>query len=239
MNRRSRLMLGTLATVAVIYWMASGGSYTPPKAPTPAAPLYEWDAELLGDNIWDDLPPVIEGKPQGNAAAPPKRPPRPDDPKYYLIDGNGDHYLTNIGRKIAPLHPAKKDMIDPDDLFPDVDLEVFLKPPTFDEFPTDKLSEIISDPLDTDKPWKKGEHASDSWNAQWTPPENWDAKAPGVKHVQWPYFKTKDREWENKDQKIMRLERQEAVRRGFAYAWQKYKDTAWGESLQWFLWLTL
>jgi len=114
-----------------------------------------------------------------------------------------------------------------------------LKKPVEKKFPDNRLRDISSDPLDTDKPWVKGELPKDSFAARWVAPAKWDAATPGVKKVQWPGFTNKDREWESKDQRAERLKRQAAVKRGFAYAWQKYKDAAWGEymcAMPWDIW---
>jgi hypothetical protein len=233
LTRRSRVVLGVFACVLVVYYygfVESSGAGRYAQERPPVVPIRTDLDELLPvDNIWDEMPPPIDDSPLGNAAAPPKRPPRPDDRRYYVIDKHGDHYLTNIGRKIAPLHPGPKDMHEPEDLFPDVEILEFLKAPVENVFPAERIREIVSPPLDSDNEWRKAALPSDSWNAMWQPPKKWDSPTPGVKTVQWQSFTTKDRDWESKEQEELRIRRREAVRRGFVYAWQKYKDAAWGE----------
>ena len=51
-----------------------------------------------------------------------------------------------------------------------------------------------------------------------------------MRKLQWDGFSTGRRDtWETKEEGEVRKERKDAVKRGFVYAWQKYKDHAWGE----------
>lgn len=231
LTRRTRIVLAALATVSVLYYLTSGTtSFDPGLPPVTPPPVPELDDFVL-DDIWDDLPPPIEGPPHGKAPEPPSRPPRPDHPRYYIIDENDDHYLPNVGRKVASLHPGDKDLKKPEELFPDVDLATFFKPPKVKVFPEERLREIISDPPETDLPREEGKLPPESFAATWKAPADWDAATPGAKEVQWSSFKTKDKAWESAKQKAIRIQRRDAVKRGFAWAWQGYKDKAWGRLL--------
>jgi mannosyl-oligosaccharide alpha-1,2-mannosidase len=225
--RKSRLVIGVAALFTIIFYLSQNGPSTVVPPPPVVVPV-GGDGRLPVDDIWDDVPPPVEGV-QGKAPAPPSRPPRPDHPKYYIIDENGDHFLPNAGRKVAPMHPGQKDIVDPADLFPEVELPWHFKAPKSDPFPRERMREIVSEAPDPPNAIVKATLDKKDFSQTWKGPADWNKAGPGVKNVQWPSFELKDRDWESTEQAERREERRKAVKRGFVHAWQAYKDHAWGE----------
>ncbi|ORX33405.1 glycosyl hydrolase family 47-domain-containing protein [Kockovaella imperatae] len=117
----------------------------------------------------------------------------------------------------------------PSELFPEISLQDYFKPPPEDPFPENLLRTIISPPPKTnnknkDYVWEAGPK---TFRHQWVPPDNWDEQKE-VRKIQWEGFARGREGWENEAERKVREERKEAVRRGFAYGWQGYKDFAWG-----------
>jgi hypothetical protein len=136
---------------------------------------------------------------------------------------------------LPPMHPDISSLPPPSSLFPEVnDIAKYLRPPTYESFPDSRLRDIISEPTHTpavDKA-KNGylPMPSDAYSQTWKKPDQWKAKKGDMRKLQWDGFSSGRRDtWETKEEGIVRKERRDAVKRGFVYAWQKYKDHAWGE----------
>jgi mannosyl-oligosaccharide alpha-1,2-mannosidase len=162
--------------------------------------------------------------------------PTPDRPKeqedeHWALNEYGDSFRR---QPLTPLHPDIAALPAPSTLFPEVgDIASFLQPPTYDPFPTSRLRDIISDPPADEHESNPDDYPhlpDDAFSRTWKKPEVWDGERGDVRKVQWEGFNTgREDTWETKKEKAVRQERREAVRRGFVYAWQKYKDHAWGE----------
>ncbi|TXT13600.1 hypothetical protein VHUM_00967 [Vanrija humicola] len=126
------------------------------------------------------------------------------------------------------MHPRKADLVDPATLFPEVD-DGWLKPPAGEKFPDERLREIVSKEQPEDNVASRtGELPADSFAANWEGQEGWNAPRGRIQEMQWSGFKKERSAWETDAQKKLREERRDAVKRGFVYAWQAYKDHAWG-----------
>jgi len=130
---------------------------------------------------------------------------------------------------IAPQHPDLTLLPAPEELFSEISLPKSLRPPNENPFPDTRLREIIdpNPPRDQDQAieWALDPH---SFNAKWKPPTDWKGPRGQMRRVQWPGFAGGRDRWESEKQKKVREQRRDAVKRGFAYAWQGYKDHAWG-----------
>lgn len=148
-----------------------------------------------------------------------------DHPDYFVLDENGDRFLPNVKQVYAPLHPNEGDYRAPERLFSEVDDDM-LTPPVTEPFPKDRMREIVSEAPPEDEVVGK-KLANNDFSVKWKGPKDWNKPGPGTKLMQWPGF-TNGTEWETKDEKEVREARRAAVKRSFIYAWQKYKDYAWG-----------
>lgn len=154
-----------------------------------------------------------------------------DDPGFFVVDDYGDHYYPNYhGDHHNPdFDPDMSALPRPSDLFPEVDLGTYLQPAQPRLFPESHLRAIVS----PEEPPSEGEVKqkpliADPYIAAWKAPKDWRGVRGEVKKIQWQGFED-GTAWETKQQRTERRERAEAVKRGFAYAWQEYKDHAWGE----------
>ena len=134
---------------------------------------------------------------------------------------------------IAPLHPDLSLLPAADELFKEIRIPGSLRPPTVSAFPDTRLREVI----DPSPPRRDDEDNAHRWglsdasfSRQWTPPVDWNGPRGEIRRVQWEGFAGGRDRWEDDEQRKVREERKEAVRRGFGFAWQAYKDHAWGES---------
>lgn len=142
----------------------------------------------------------------------------------FEVDSYGDHFYPNYPQpSLAPMHPSPSELVDPRTLFPEVGAD-FLQPPKREPFPDDRLREIVSDPPVENVRTQKN-MPPNAYSQTWEGPEAWDARGPGVEKIQWEGFSG---DYETPEEKEVRVARKEAVKRGFIYAWQKYKDVAWG-----------
>ena len=131
---------------------------------------------------------------------------------------------------IAPQHPDLSLLPDAKEVFADISIPGSLKAPTVSPFPHTRLREVVDpSPLRRDDEGSKWGLSDTSFNRQWTPPKEWNGPRGEIRRVQWEGFAGGRDRWENAEQRKVREERKEAVRRGFGFAWQAYKDHAWGE----------
>jgi mannosyl-oligosaccharide alpha-1,2-mannosidase len=135
------------------------------------------------------------------------------------------------------MHPDISSLPSPSSLFPEVgDIASFLQPPTYEPFPDSRIRDIISSPTVDDSAPDRSRFSNLSAEAYantWKKPEQWKPDTGEMRKLQWDGFSTGRRDtWETKEEGDVRKERRDAVKRGFVYAWQKYKDHAWGE---WYL----
>ena len=129
---------------------------------------------------------------------------------------------------IEPMHPDLTTLPAPSELFPGITFPEYFQPPPYDPYPSDRLRDIISPPppnAAVQSPWYVPKK---SFRNEWVPPAKWDDPKT-LRRVQWDGFAGGRDRWENESERKVREERREAVKRGFAYGWQAYKDRAWGE----------
>ena len=127
---------------------------------------------------------------------------------------------------IAPMHPDLSLLPLPSALFPEVSLPAFLTPPMEYPFPEARLREIISDPPEEVVRAPPIPIPPRAFSQEWVGPEVWDQPRGQVRPVQSEGFAEFR---ESEEERTVREERREAVRRGFVWAWQAYKRRAWGE----------
>ena len=145
------------------------------------------------------------------------------------IEGVDHKGLLDFDSYIAPMHPDLSLLPSPSDLLSEVKLPAFLKPPETLPFPDTRLREIISQPP-TEASGSTGSKTlpADAFSRTWVRPEIWDQPRGQMRRVQWEGFARGREGWESDEQRAVREERREAVKRGFAWAWQGYKTFAWG-----------
>ncbi len=160
---------------------------------------------------------------------------------------HGAQYWKGVGQ--LPLeglvHPEWIDALTPDDpppeelppgfsILPEVDVD-HLAPPVYKPFPKDLMNELYANagyPNSPDR-YVDAELPDDAFAKHWRSPQ-WYAQAAThnaaerdriIPRVQYDFAAHPESEERRRD----REERKEAVKRGFVYAWQKYKEHAWGE----------
>ncbi|WRT67490.1 uncharacterized protein IL334_004462 [Kwoniella shivajii] len=176
-------------------------------------------------NGWKEWLPIIGGG--GSKPSDEKDGPSRTKPKYdFVIDSNGDHFITNWEQPIAPLHPDISLLTSAKDLLSDVDVK-YSSVPYEIEFPDTDLRSIISPPVPNND-IARNLIPEDSWAKLWEPPVDWDGPKGDIQRVQWSGFAGGRDRWESKKESKVREERKEAVRRGFKHAWEAYKRHAWG-----------
>jgi len=175
------------------------------------------------EDIWSDDQEVEDGGWSWSPFRPGRKP-----SKTVPTDKSSTH--SNAQSYIAPLHPDLSLLPGPEELFPEVSIPRSLRSPERNPFPDTRLREIIdpNPPGDSNGvlDWALGQS---SFNQQWEPPEHWDGPRGTIKPVQWSGFAGPRDGWESDEEQKTREHRRDAVKRGFVYAWQGYKDHAWGE----------
>lgn len=133
--------------------------------------------------------------------------------------------------ELPPDTPSPSDYSKPHSLFREITLDS-LKPPTIKRFPPSHYNDLYDIPtkeaVDEYRPEGPDPVPENAWIKQWKSPDWFDpARKDGdsQKRIQTTF----QAGWETKEQKKERLERKEAVKRGFIHTWQAYKDHAWGE----------
>ncbi len=106
-----------------------------------------------------------------------------------------------------------------------------LSPPIYHTFPQHLLSELYHTASPSRPKSIPKDSPTDLWVNTWTSPV-WYKKAAthnegerNMPRIQYAFEGIQ----EGEEEKLVREERKEAVKRGFVYAWQKYKQYAWGE----------
>jgi mannosyl-oligosaccharide alpha-1,2-mannosidase len=131
---------------------------------------------------------------------------------------------------IAPLHPDLSLLPDAEELFPEISIPQSLHSPKLKPYPQARLREII-DPEHSGAKQGTVEWTMnpDSFYQKWKAPKEWNGQRGEIRRVQWEGFAGGRDRWETEEQKRVRENRRDAVKRGFVYAWQGYKAHAWGE----------
>lgn len=220
--RRPRLVFVGLTVFGLLYYYAD--SFRPEQPPG----IVISENEPLG---WPSSKGGI-----GGGAGFDDRPLSPPKPKpieeytgaeaEYIVDENGDHYYPNIlTPDVAPLVPDPNGLMDPAHFFPEVGSD-FLQRPFVKEYPAADMPKIVSEPPPDNAKHRQIELLPGAYSESWKGPEEWKPKYGNAKPIQWEGFKKGN--YETADERKKREARRDAVKRGFVYAWQKYKDYAWG-----------
>lgn len=185
------------------------------------------------EDIWSDRP-ITDDTPLGTGKGKGKDKVTGDTPtveEKWVMNEHGDQFRR---QPLPPVHPDLTLLASPSSLFPEItDIHSFLKQPTYEPFPDSRLRDIISDPPANEEPPDPERYPklpAEAYSNTWKAPKEWDEPKGEVRKVQWEGFRTGRGDWESAEEKVIRLERKEAVRKGFVWAWQKYKDHAWGGS---------
>lgn len=244
MNRRLRWVLGGLLLGGTVLYLSDVGlpdvSVTFGGGPGDDAGggAAGVGGQVDTEDIWSDKVALGDDN-HGHDLDPgqvPSRPPsdklKQEEEENWILNEHGDSWRR---QSLTPLHPDMARLPAPSTLFPEVsDIASFLQPPTYDPFPSSRLRDIISDPPADESSPDPDSYPylpDDAYSKTWVRPEVWDGERGEMRKVQWEGFSSgREDTWETKEEKEIRLERRDAVKRGFVWAWQKYKDYAWGES---------
>ncbi|WVQ79805.1 hypothetical protein IAT38_001905 [Cryptococcus sp. DSM 104549] len=218
--RKPKWILGTLLAGGVVLWYLQGPPPPPPGSHHGHGGPHGGGPGWGPGGAWDDDADDAEGpwKADGGSSLPATH--------SYVVDERGDHFLTDWDQGIAPMHPDVSLLPEASTLFPEIDLSV-TEPIELREYPDDELRKIISGPPDLPAeasilmPW-------DAWSQQWKGPEEWDLPKEELNRVQWAGFAGGRDRWESENERAVREERKDAVKRGFKHAWDAYKRNAWG-----------
>ncbi|ODN87438.1 mannosyl-oligosaccharide 1,2-alpha-mannosidase [Cryptococcus wingfieldii CBS 7118] len=211
--RKPKWVLGGIIIAAFILYYLAG-----PPAPPPRPG--RGDGKGWGPGPWDD---GAEESSSTSSTAPGKT----SKWKDVVVDEHGNHFVRDWVQDIAPMHPDVSLLPKPSDIFPDLNVS-YSELPYGTPFPEEDLRKITSDPPDL-----PAEPANtmplDAWSQQWKAPQDWDnKKTEDIKRVQWEGFAGGRDRWESEKERKERVERKEAVKRGFRHAWEAYKAHAWG-----------
>jgi hypothetical protein len=130
---------------------------------------------------------------------------------------------------LVPDDPDPKTLPSAEDYFPEID-PFSLPGPKIEEFPIDRYTYIY--PRPTTKPEDPEPSISrplpvGSFVETWNSPSWFDPEGGGqneMPRVQYDFSQNE----ENEQERTTREGRRDAIRRAFTYAWQQYKDKAWG-----------
>lgn len=212
LNRRGRLLAGAVILGAAILYLSQGrdgGSLR-------LKPQGGWDKQEP-DVL--DRPSKGKGKGKSNQAELANL--------EYIVDRYGDYFYPSYpnASHIPSFDPDISLLPLPSELFPEIQLDSFFRPPKIRVYPDSHLREIISPhptPIAENLPVQT--FPEDAFVLNWTGTADWDYQREQGMKIQ---FERKDKE--SDESRRIRGERAEAVKRGFAHAWQAYKDHAWGE----------
>jgi hypothetical protein len=223
-TRKGRWLAGVLLAAGVVVYLTGPGS----GAGRTFGTGWEGKVEVKDmEDIWDEKNGVVgDDAGYGGGLRPPTPVPRPVDDKVTGTPTTPKTLNTWYQGYIPPFDPDISLLPAPSSLFPEVNLPRFLKPPLSNPFPDIRLREIVSpDPPEEDVVSNHYVLAKDSFSQSWVGQKVWDEPRGEVRSVQ---LEGKAFPKESKSEKKIREERRDAVRRGFAWAWQGYKDHAWG-----------
>lgn len=208
--RKPRWILGgLLICVVILYYMTSN------KDETAWGHGGSWDAE--GDDS------RAGSKPSDDKS---------ESPTYsdYIVDAHGNHFVKGWQQPITPMHPDVDLLPRAPSIFPYLNVSES-ELPEEKIYPDSDLRLIISQPPDLPE-----EHSNsmpeDAWSQKWSGPTVWDQPKGEMKRVQWEGFAGGRDRWESENDRKVREERKEAVKRGFKHAWEAYKRHAWGKFKQ-------
>ena len=175
---------------------------------------YLWVSGSLDADTWPDWP-IISGS---------LAPHRTDAPKEhpYTVDEYGDHFLYDYPQGIPSFDPDLSTLYKPDELFKQINLKTHFHLPQANAYPDAQMKDIYNPPRHPTPEPIKNPVPADSYAKTWKPPGGWDEGKKEMPQVQASKFR---------GDKTETRKRREAVRRGFAHAWQAYKDYAWGSFL--------
>lgn len=223
-GRRGRYVVAAIVAGAVVYYLMTWRQIREEQEvmfrPSPVVQEDIAPVEVLEPV----LPPILDkgkGKSKGKAVDG-----GPDLSRLeYVVDRYGDHFYTDYPNAtfIPPFDPDLTQLPPPSELFPEIDLKTWFRTPKHHIFPQSRLREVISPPhksIGTNLPSQT--LPDDAFVLNWTGPVDWNKERKPAQKVQ--VAVEEDAEWRR-----IRKERGEAVKRGFAHAWQAYKDHAWGE----------
>ena len=177
---------------------------------------YLWLSGALDQESWSSLP-IIPGGLSSHGM------PAPKDPvTSFVVDEFGDQFLYDYPLNIPTFDPDISLLPSPDELFTSVNLKTHFHLPQANAYPDAKLSDVHNPPRHPPLEITKNPVPTDAYSKKWQAPEGWDEGGVDMPKVQARKF--------NGDRRLMK-KRREAVRRGFAHAWQAYKDFAWGMSV--------
>lgn len=230
--------IAILASILCCFLLYGGFRHHPPY---PRPPIELNGATLVHpDTIDRYLPPGTGGgwsKSTDTIPRPPNprhRHPPPPPPSFF------QSLLQWLGLSTPPDAPTWRDALAPDtphpyqlppgdDILPDIS-DLDLQPPLLDPFPSDLYPELYEDRQSVLKrPDPKAGPTplpSDAFVSTWRSPSWFDTRGENRKEM--PRVQANTFLKESKSRRAERLARQAAVRRAFIYAWQKYKDSAWG-----------
>ena len=235
LNRRLRWIIGIIIGSGVILYYngyrledvglsSSGAGYTGGGGGGGSGLGME-GVKVDTEDIWSDKIP-IDDTPSGTGKGKGKT---TTIEEHWVMNEHGDKFRR---QPLPPVHPDLTLLPSPSSLFPEItDIHSFLKSPTYETFPDSRLRDIISDPPADEEPPDPERYpklSAEAYSNTWKAPKEWDEPKGEVRKVQWEGFRTGRGDWESAEEKKVRLERKEAVKKGFVWAWQKYKDHAWG-----------
>lgn len=165
--------------------------------------------------------------------------------------------MTLLGMDIKGDTPFPGELVDAGEIFPDVRVGVGVGvqevvQPREERFPREDFGEWNEYlyPIPSHRPTKsqlhQSLHASSSSSYSlpdgafvntWTSPSWFDPshKPPHgsnpMPRVQYDFEGERGKDWETEEERKVREGRRDAVRRGFVWAWGRYKEQAWGECL--------
>lgn len=131
--------------------------------------------------------------------------------------------------ELAPDDPDPETLPSAEEYFPEID-PFSLPPPKIEEFPINRYTYIYPRPTAEPEEPEPSIHRplpEGSFVQTWKSPSWFDPEGRGqndLPRVQYDFSQNEETE----EERTKREERRDAIRRAFAYAWQQYKDKAWG-----------
>jgi mannosyl-oligosaccharide alpha-1,2-mannosidase len=135
------------------------------------------------------------------------------------VDAYGDHFLPHYPQNIPTFDPDISLLPEPESIYASINLKTHLHLPQSNAYPEARIGEIHNPPRNPPDEATKRPVPTNAYSQVWQGPEDWDKGGVEMPKVQARNF--------GGDRKLMKR-RREAVKRGFAHAWQAYKDFAWG-----------